>query len=273
MADNILSSLTPKQKITGIILVAVVGIITWQVIDLFGGGSSSDSPPPPPADQSTAQASAGAGTPPSAKLPNQPQMTAAINPQQLPISDAFLPSENRALIQKQQKNLGAYIEKVNKLQSLKVEKEIAEVSEAIAAANLSAAKSDKDLSNLLTAPAQPTTAADYARKLSQNQSITPAIGPNGQVSDKIDASGTLTDEQTAAAGTAAPQQNVDYVVVSISMQLDTWTAVLGYQGKLYSVHVGDTLPADKSVVTKITSDSVTLTKNKKAIKINMINTI
>src|SRR5581483_4812247 len=99
MTDNILSTLTPKQKITGIVLVAVIGIIVWQAMGLFGGGGSNATPAPaaPPTQQVGQTPN---GQPPNANTPPGPSPQQQIA-RQLPISSTFLPTENRAIIEKQ----------------------------------------------------------------------------------------------------------------------------------------------------------------------------
>lgn len=172
-----------------------------------------------------------------------------------PTSPEFLPDENKMTLTQQQQNVSAYINKMNKLQSLKLEREIAELSKDISAANLATASSDKKLSELLV----PSTGGFESKPA---PSMTPGALPP-----------ISTIQSTNEKNMEMEKSLNDYSIVSISMQLDKWTAVLNYRGKLYSVHVGDILPSNHFMITNISNDGVTLTKNKKSVKINMISSI
>jgi type IV pilus biogenesis protein PilP len=83
---------------------------------------------------------------------------------------------------------------------------------------------------------------------------------------------------TPGANQNVPQQQVgpapvSYVVISVSMQMNRWTAVLGYQGKLYNVSVGDVLPMDGWSVQSISREGVILKKDNDTRKISLVPAI
>ncbi len=61
--------------------------------------------------------------------------------------------------------------------------------------------------------------------------------------------------------------------MSVSMQLQHWTAVVGYNGKLYTVGVGDVLPPDGSVVSSINKSAVTLKKEGKEERLTIVSEV
>src|SRR5690606_24594193 len=124
---------------------------------------------------------------------------------------------------------------VNELQMLKIQRDIAETNKAIAGAKLDTVNAQKNIVTLL-APEQPS---NYAQHL---------VNPTGAAAP--------------TAGTPPPTIiEVPYTVISVTEIQGRWGAVIGAQGKLYNVHVGDVLPADKSKVISINKSGVVLEKD------------
>jgi hypothetical protein len=192
-----------------------------------------------------------ANTPTATTAGNPPAQLAARPlpsnvPQQMSLpKDQYLPEE-----QKTEQN---YLKKVNDLEELKVERQIEETNQAIAVAKLATVTAEKSTADLLTKPTPVVAEGAYA-----NQLVNPT------------ASGT-------AVATSAPPKTetpeVAYTVISVSLQLNKWTAVIGTQGKLYNVSVGDILPLDGSVVSSISKSGVILKKDDKARKISIVSAI
>ena len=82
-----------------------------------------------------------------------------------------------------------------------------------------------------------------------------------------------TPGQAQAPAPVLPVKEVTYTVVSVSQLQYRWNAVLGYEGSLYSVHVGDILPADGSKVISISKSGVILEKEGKRKKVSMVPVI
>ena len=128
------------------------------------------------------------------------------------------------------------------------------MNQAIAASKLATVTAEKGISDLLTKPTpMQVSAGEYASKLA---------GPVRQGE-------SLLGQQM---GTAAPVE-VQYTVISVSMQLHKWNAVLGYQGKLYNVSIGDVLPVDGAVVVSISRNGVILNKDGKRRKVSLVAAI
>lgn len=241
--SNPVSGVSNRQKITAGIFVVVIVIVVWQLISMMRGGGSSEATTP----ELSANTSGG-----MTATPGAPGMTAAapaivppkqeVAPKQKPLTEA-----EAAMLRQQQELENTYIAAVNELQVLKVNKEIAETNQAIAKAKLDTVTSQKTIVDLL-APAQVPTSS-YAQALTnQSGQPTPPPSPNG----------------------AAAQTEVTYTVISVSLLNNKWNAVLGYQGSLYQVSVGDVLPADQSTVIAIDNSGVTLEKDGAKHKISLV---
>ena len=163
-----------------------------------------------------------------AAVPGQPQIQGtptqpvAPQPAALPRQAGLTPRET-ALLKLQQETELKYITAVNELQMLKIERQIAENNKAIMSAKLDTITAQKNIVNLLTVQAPPP-------------------------------------EFVASAPPSQPEAEVSYTVVSVSQIKYKWNAVLGYQGRLYNVTVGDVLPSDGSKVVSIDTSGVVLEK-------------
>jgi hypothetical protein len=211
-----LSSMTTKQKVMALVFVAIIVFVIYQVIGLFGGGGASA---PKVAANSTEKSA----------MPQPPI--------QKPQPANLLPTQTAASIQEQemmrqqQAAQAQYLASLNQLQNLKVAKDIAETNRAIITAKLATITAQKSIVDLLSKPTN-ASPQSYAQGL-----VNPAPGssPNGP---------------------AQPiQSDINYTVISVSQLQGRWGAVLGSQGNLYSVSMGDVLQ-DKSVVISIDKSGV-----------------
>lgn len=276
MADNPPGEKSSRQKIIAVIVVIVVLIVIWQVIGLFSGGSS-----PPPATITPAKPAMNAGAPggeappqnppppapaqPGAGLPTTPGQTGM--PQTPAPVDQFREATvglNPELADVQKETEQKYIDQLNQLQSLKIQREIAETNQAIAAAKLATVTAEKNVSELLTKPTTPPPALPL-------QGMLP---PGGPVLIGVPGTAPPTPPPApVATPVPPPPPEIKYAVISVAMQLGRWSAVLESEGKLYNVMVGDLLPPDNSRVVSINKNYVTLQKNKKTRMISMVPTI
>lgn len=239
-----LSNLTTRQKVTGGILVVVVLIVLWQIIGLFGGGSGTPSVPP------TTASTPGTPTVPA------PQTTP--KPAQLPKQEGVSQRELE-LMKLQQETQAKYIEALNELQMLRVTREIAETNQAISTAKLNSITAQKKIVDLLVEPTPQVGPVDYARGL-----VAP-VSSGATVTARP--TGTTT---TTATSAPVMQPEVNYTAISVSQLQNKWNAVLGYQGALYNVMVGDVLPPDGSKVVSIDKTGVILEKDGAKKKISLV---
>jgi len=257
--EGIGSGITMKQKVIGAGVVIVVLIIIWQVVGLMSGGSSAtpktDITPVAnkPATQMTSNTPNTNGQmPPGGQNAGPNAMMPSQQPQQpVQLQRDLTANNNILLLKEQQEEQKKYLSTVNELEMLKLQKDIAETNQAIAAAKLATVTAEKNINDLLTRPAvqapAPVPAADYANKL---------VGV----------------VQTGAPQNAPPS-GAAYVVISVSMQSNKWAAVLGLGGKLYNVSVGDVLPVDGSIVVSINKSGVMLRNDGTRRKISLVPVI
>lgn len=264
------SRFTKRQLLVAGGVVLVIVIVIWQVMGLMG----SDSNAPTPTITQTAN------TKPAAPMSNQqPQQMAAAAP---PVIPAGMAPANQALpppprqpaaaiqgnpqsqqaavreakLKEQQDQQDKYLATINQLEMLKLQRDIAETNQAISAANLATATADKNIHDLMKPPTAPgpVPAGDYAKGL-----VAPGTQP--------------IDTSQAPAPIAMEPAMVNYVVISVSMQFNKWSAVLGNSGKLYNVSVGDVLPLDGSTVISINKSGVVLRTNGMKRKISLVPVI
>ncbi|GEM_PF-1345204 len=268
------AGMTTKQKATIGALVVVVLIIVWQVMGLFGGGSKTAEPATNTVITPAAQPTAGANPSPSLNpaTPGQPGAPVAPHPvmpvQNNVVQAGIAPlSLEGEIADIQKKTEQKYIDQINQLQMLRIQREIAETNQAIANARLATVTAERGVTDLLTKPSansQQIPAGAYANALA-NPTPTGIALPTEVT--------TTTTAPVATPPPAPPVMEAQYVVISVSMQLGRWNAVLGNQGKLYNVHVGDVLPLDNSVVASISKSGVVLQKEGKRRKISILSAI
>lgn len=247
------SGMPVKQKAMIVAVVVIFLIIIWQVVGLMGGFGHGSTPAPVPtkpvANHQNAKTS-------EMMSPNMNASTAGNNmpAQQGELRQGQVANDQR-FMQMQQMSEQKYLDKINDLEDLKIQRAIAETNQAIATAKLATVTAEKNISDLLTKPAAPEVpAGTYANKLA-NPSMQ---GENAQPG-------------AASSMPAAPE--VAYTVISVSMQLGRWSAVIGSQGKLFNVVVGDVLGPDNSVVVSINKSGVMLRKNGVTRKISIMTAI
>jgi hypothetical protein len=265
---NIFENMPTKQKITIAIFVVIVLIIIWQVMGLMGSSAA----PPVAANPSSPAITEMSATAPTGQTGSVPvasgktgdmQMLQSATHSTAPTTVPNAPKEESLPKNELDKAEETYLSQVNDLEKLKVERQIEEQNQAIAAARLATATAEKSTAELLTKPTPLVADTAYA-----NQLVNPTR------------SGTAVGEEIPALKpqsvvSALPEETpvVAYSVISVSFQLNKWSAVIGAQGKLYNVSVGDILPLDGSVVTSINKNGVVLQKDKKTRKISLISAI
>lgn len=259
-----------RQAVIGLVFVIILIVIGWQVYGMLG--SSTPSTTIQPAAAPNAPAAAGpmsSANPTAAKsatvpvsvpnpsaLPNtanSPNPVLAQNnnllmpPASMPMSSntqiqpaSVMPND---LLRQQQQNQNKYITMVNDLQLLKVQRDIAETNQAIAAAELAKVTAEKGISDALTKPSQ----------------FAGGAFPPGRPGNQLPLP-------------APPPEEATYTIVSVSMQGSHWTALLDFQGKLFSACVGDVLPIDNSKVVSISRNGVVLRRGNKNRRISILAT-
>ena len=243
-----------RQKMIIIATVLVVILLIWQVMGLFSSGSSSTPPP------TTTAMTANAPLPPTPPTSNQQGVMSYPAQAAGELRQAPQPT-SAPLVDQQQMAQNVYIKKLNELEELKVEKEIAETNQAIAAARLATQTAEKQVSDLLKPQAPPVSSAQYATGL---------VAPTASGATVVPGSGQVVSTEITTT-TVIPE--VEYTLISVSMQLNKWYAVVGYQGKLFNVAIGDILPPDGSMVANISKSGVVLKKDGKTRRISMVSSI
>lgn len=235
-------SIPARQKLIGIITLIIIIFVIYEIIGLFRGPGKSTTITPDTSKTMSATAAAGKpngsnGAAPA--IPSVPSQT----PQPANVAAANAPTtqSEAQLLQLQQETQAKYVEALNNLQMLKVQRDIAETNQAIMTAKLSAVQSQKKMVDILQPPAPPPSA--YQQKI-----------------------------VSAAPASPAPvlQTTSPYSVVSVSQIQYQWSAVIGYQNSLFSVRVGDVLPGDGSKIVAIDKFGVTLSKDGSTKRISLV---
>ncbi|EKD54529.1 MAG: hypothetical protein ACD_60C00073G0003 [uncultured bacterium] len=261
-----LAGSSTRQKIIAAATIIIFIVLIWQIIGMFrgdGGGTVSSSAPAPaaqPGQMSAAGPTAGGTAVPGGAGPAPVVSPAAAVPPGQLVQISPLARSDAEILKGQQEQQKNYLDSLNQLQLLKIKRDIAETNQAIAAARLATATADKSMSDLLTQPTAPQvpTGAYAARLAGTAIGQIPGTLPEGAMSQ--------------LPAKPAPPPEPSYVVVSVSMQFNRWSAVLGSQGKLYNVSTGDHL-ADGSVVRSINRNGVTLEKEGETKRISLIPSI
>ena len=81
---------------------------------------------------------------------------------------------------------------------------------------------------------------------------------------------TTLPQQQVVVQQQPPEEVIPYTVVSVSKIQNRWNAVIGVQGALYSVHIGDIIPADGSRVKDIGSTGIVLEKQGRRRKVSLV---
>lgn len=273
----------PKQLATIGIMIVVVLIIIWQLMGLFGGGSSTTTVPAAPtkpaatSKMNSMTTASPNGAAPSATSPSpntMPPTTPSMTPS--PAEEVAAPSDgtpkpapvdsaNATLLKLQKQTEEKYLAALNDLQMLKVQQAIAETNQAIATAKLTTVTAEKNITDLLTKPAEnPYGAGQAPASAAPSMAGAPLPGMAPATPSALPSAGNPAVKVTAAS--VVP--DAPYQVLSVSEQNGKWTAVLGLSGKMFSISVGDSLP-DQSVVIGINRQGVILEKDKKSRKVSM----
>jgi len=259
---------TSRQKVIIAVMVIVVLIIVWQIVGLMGGGSSAPAPSPTIQPKSTMSAS----KPGAKEENNHPSVQAAVPAADHTPKMASGPQVDESLRQPsivndpqfnriQRMTEEKYVGKLNELEELRIQRQIAETNQAIAAAKLATVTAEKDISDLLTTPAPSASVYSTGQPVKTSVDVIP---PGGAIPN---ASPSPSEEAPKTA--PPPAEVVPYKLVSVSMLLNKWTAIVALQNTMFTVAVGDVLPPDGSVVTSISKSSITLRKNGKSRKISI----
>lgn len=263
-SDKAPSGMTSRQKITIAIFVIVFVVVVWQVIGMFRSSEGEPSATAAPANRAmsgnrpmnAANQPANAGAAPS-NQPKQGQLMATPNTQ------ANSPELIAARAQ-QQELQAKYIAAINELQMLKIQRDIAQANQAIMAAKLATVTAQKSIINLVNPPAPIVPAGVYTTALGGTPGGSPSrpLGtPPRPGSPNAPSSGPSTDDAT---------KDITYRVISVSQIQYRWSAVLGYQGSLYHVQVGDVIPADGSTVISISRGGVVISKSGVRKKLSLV---
>lgn len=258
MAENKTQSASNnKQKIMGAVFVIILFVIIWQAWGLFGGSSAAPAVAPAPTSVDNA---AQMSLPQSATTSVTTTTTGPANPAikmqaaAPPPPAAPITTRESEILRLQHEAQAKYLAAIDSLQMLKVEREIAETNQAIATAKLAKVKAEKDVLDLFTRPtpgAVPTSS--YAASL-----VSPVT------------SGVAVQGATALMGEPVPPS---YIVLSVSYVNKRWAAVIGNQGKLFNVSIGDILPPDGSVIVSIDRTGVVLRKDDEKKKVSLVPVI
>jgi type IV pilus biogenesis protein PilP len=235
-----------KQKVMAGVFVVIVIFLIYQVVGMFGGSSDTPKITPQQTAVKPTMQQAGKTTMPAMQAGAPTQPMPAAQPQQVQPLKGLVATNDGAL-KKQQEQQQQFLTTVNELQMLKLQRDLAETTQAISAAKLATATAEKNISDLFIKQG-PSSGADYSNKF-----LNPALPGQPPI------------QQAPAPAT--------YVVISVSMQMHHWMAVLGNQGKLYNVSVGDILPVDGWVVESISREGVILRKDKEVRKISLVPVI
>lgn len=263
---------TTKQKMMTGGVVVILLVLVWQVYGLVSGGGENPTPAPivknnqqaatkPPGQMTAAMPGPNANrmmpSTPANNFNNQNQTMQNGSPAGAPQT---VPKEAQGMsiadvLKKQKDQQEKYLTTINELQMLKLQRDIAETNQAISAAKLATATAEKNIGDLFVKPAPPppTPASSYGPGL-----VIPATATGS--------SSSPTGQQPADVGP------IPYVVISVSMQMNKWTAVLGASGKLYNVSTGDVM-SDGWVVGSISREGVVLKKGGVSKKVSLIPVI
>lgn len=259
-----------RQTITIVLIIGIVIFLIWQITDMLGTGGGATEITSDRSQNAADNSSQTDGSPAQNGNGNTPQT----KPQTQQIAQKLPMSEREAeLLRLQQQTQTKYIEAVNQLQMLKLSLQIAETNKNIMAAKLATIKDQKDIVELLEPPKK-SIVADYTRSL--QAPVQPTQPTSGNASTGQEEASPRPIEQMAVQApqpsvmTQQEEPSVAYTVVSVSKINDRWSAVIGVQGALFSIHVGDIIPADGSKVISINSRGIVLERNGKERKVSLV---
>ena len=257
-----------KQKIMIGVIIVIVLVVLWQVLGgtastpttlSQGGpgeakGMSSGGPGGNKSGSVSGNNSAPAQMVSAAPTPDQPRQAP------LPV--------NSELMKLQQQTQVDYIASINKLEMLKIQRDIDETKTAIAAAELSRMTAEKSIADLIT-----------SRENSGGGDMGPIGGQPNSPFGSPPPGGSATPAPALPAAlppvTHAAPPPVTFNVLSVTYQGHKWTAILAPESKptaMVSVRVGDVLE-DGSMVESISRDGVLVKHDNKTKKISIASSI
>jgi hypothetical protein len=279
--QEISSGMTSKQKGLTVVTILMLAVVIYEVMQIFpsdtmvkpkvvatatkvetpatGGSTTTTTSTVSSTTPLPGGASGGSNASPIPTVASAPMPVAS----QAPSANDQVDSE---VLRLQQEAQVQYISKLNELQMLKIQREIAETNQAIAAAKFATVNSEKSIAETLTKsaapPPSPTTAAEVT-------SLLPEKNPQ----DNLPALPTTKTVTKTVTPPPPPPIEVTYTTFSVVMHEGRWSAVVGYNGRLFDVVIGQQLSPDGSVVTAIDRNGVTLMKDGKEKKIPMNSSV
>lgn len=256
------ASKSSKQKIIlGIIVLIVLGV-AWQMLGLKGGSESTITPSPTaPGAKPMTGASPSGGM--AANTPGMQGQTAA-QTQELATPKASSIPVNMELLKLQQQTQADYLASINKLQMLKIQREIDETKTAIANAELNRMTAEKNIADLITSKEGMGGGGEMGPIGAGGSPTGPTGGFNPLGMPQTTTTTTTTPATVGIPANRMPKEAplTTYSLMSVAYQGNRWNAVIG-EGKIYkTVTVGDTLD-DGSVVTSINRQEVILKRDNK----------
>lgn len=229
------------KKIVTIALVIIIGgVVIWQAVDLFSGPGE-------------VEAVAQTKTIPNPDIPKPASLMASDTSKTAPMTEQEI-----KMMQAQKINDQKYLDQINQLKFLQIELSIAGANKEITKAREDTIASQVKMNEMLKS-AQPKTAS-YTDSLTGLPGAAPADT-------------NAAPPTSSSPGTTASSTTEDYTVVSVTNLQGRWMAVVGLNGKLYNVAVGDTVGSDGATVISIDKSGVTLEKKDKKTKVNMNSVI
>lgn len=271
-----LAEISTRQKVIAGLTLVVVLILLWQIKGLFSGGSSAPAVTTTVTKTSTTPNMSAQGPMASTGgMAPAPQTTmASTGTSPGVVQEANLPTDSDVLLADQKKRQAEYIGKLNELNLLRIDQQIVETNVAINKAKLEIYTAQKDISSILFP--KPVSQEAYGSMLGGQ--LSPAGTLTG-VPQKPETPppGALPTVTTTTPVVAVPApvpvvQVNPFTLISVAMQLQKWTAVIGYNGKLYNVSIGDTLPGGW-IVDAITRNAVLLRKDSKTQRVTIVSEI
>jgi hypothetical protein len=228
-----------KKILTIVAVIAVVGVVGYEVALMAGIGGGEDV-----ATQEAATKAAPTVHPDTPK-------TVALIPPPPPAAKVLTPEEQQAM-KVQQENQARYIDALNTLQMLKVQKDIADANKDIMKAKEDMITSEHKIVDMLK-PVQTTNPTAF-----------------------IDSGGHAVSPSSSAPSSMMNSNsggNNEISVVSITNLQGRWKAVLSTGSRLISVSIGDELADDHSTVIGIDRSGITLEKQGVKRKVMMASVI
>lgn len=239
------SGMATRQKAIIAGVGVIVLIILWQLYSVY------DSSKPMPG--TTPVAGAGAGLKPAGSASQPGGLPPVHTPQQSTLVTGNNTEREETLAKIQRDTETSYITKMSELQLLKLTQQFAETNQAIMKAKLETVTAQKKIVDLLQ------TDAERANSTGQN---------NSQAMEAA-----MRNMQAAQQQLAQQQAIASYMVISVTQLQGQWRAVLGAQGRLFNVKVGDILPLDGAKVMAINSGGVTVERNGMTRRFSMVPVI